>query len=454
MSASDEVTEASTRGAGLIWRRVVIALVVLVVLLFGAGFAWQWRAGSSDRLGEIVDRLDESDPGWRLVELEKEAQEDIPEARNSSVVISNAARLLPRSWPTSSFIFRFEGVNREPAVRLDDERAALLHREMAGLAAALAEARKLKAMSRGRHLFTSTFEIALHCMEINNVASLLRFDALDRAHRGQIDEALESCLAVLNLVRSIGAQPHLNAEGLRISGISRVCDTIERVLNQGQASEASLVALQELLSEEKKHHSLLICVRAQRALVDDQFTRMKNGPITVVSAFDGAPLPSRDLDLKTRLLGFWKSDFQREHVRSLELTTRMVEIARLPEHEQEAEERKLDAEIQELPSQAALTIKVLQWWQAMGRPARRKTAQVRSLLALVAVERYRLKHGKWPDRLEDLRPEFLTAVPLNPEDGRPLGYAKRGDGVTIVSPRSYRLWDVRARGISPERREE
>lgn len=40
----------------------------------------------------------------------------------------------------------------------------------------------------------------------------------------------------------------------------------------------------------------------------------------------------------------------------------------------------------------------------------------------IAAERFRLEHGRYPERAEDLVPEFLAAVPLDPLDGNPLRY--------------------------------
>jgi hypothetical protein len=85
-------------------------------------------------------------------------------------------------------------------------------------------------------------------------------------------------------------------------------------------------------------------------------------------------------------------------------------------------------------------------------------------MVAVAVERYRLKKGKWPVTLSEL-------VPLDPFDGKPLRYRLRGDGVTVYSvgvdgkddggnidpskplapgtDQGYRLWDVKHRRLPP-----
>ncbi|MFW6119255.1 MAG: hypothetical protein ACOC7S_02885 [Planctomycetota bacterium] len=49
----------------------------------------------------------------------------------------------------------------------------------------------------------------------------------------------------------------------------------------------------------------------------------------------------------------------------------------------------------------------------------------------LAVERYRLSSGNWPESLEDLVPDYLTAVPSDPGTSEPLSYID-GDGWRVV----------------------
>jgi hypothetical protein len=53
----------------------------------------------------------------------------------------------------------------------------------------------------------------------------------------------------------------------------------------------------------------------------------------------------------------------------------------------------------------------------------------------LALERYRLRHHDLPEHLEALVPEFLTAVPMDPVNGQPVGYIRETD-------ESDRLWCV------------
>jgi hypothetical protein len=54
-------------------------------------------------------------------------------------------------------------------------------------------------------------------------------------------------------------------------------------------------------------------------------------------------------------------------------------------------------------------------------------------IVALAAERYRLKHGRWPEKLDDLQP-FLRSIPIDPfGDGRPVKPKRMADGLVIYS---------------------
>jgi hypothetical protein len=67
-------------------------------------------------------------------------------------------------------------------------------------------------------------------------------------------------------------------------------------------------------------------------------------------------------------------------------------------------------------------------------------AQRRILVAALALERYRIRHGTYPPTLAALTPEFLKAGPVDFMDGRPLRYQLNGAG-------HYRLYSVGLDGV-------
>jgi hypothetical protein len=95
-------------------------------------------------------------------------------------------------------------------------------------------------------------------------------------------------------------------------------------------------------------------------------------------------------------------------------------------------------------------------------------SKLQSARVMIASERYRRKHGIWPDAISTLVPDFLEAEPVDPYDGHPLRLIRVPDGLVIYSvgpnladdlgnldekflPKTpgtdfgYRLWDVDAR---------
>lgn len=56
-------------------------------------------------------------------------------------------------------------------------------------------------------------------------------------------------------------------------------------------------------------------------------------------------------------------------------------------------------------------------------------------ITAIALERHRLKHGHYPDSLQKLIPDYLTRIPHDPMDGRPMRYRLNPDG-------TFTLWSV------------
>jgi len=158
----------------------------------------------------------------------------------------------------------------------------------------------------------------------------------------------------------------------------------------------------------------------------------------------------------------------------LELTTEAVEIAKLPVEEQVERFKQLDRKSRLMKSEGwppyrysfgtlgmSAVIKVAQSYA-------RTRAELRCTVAALAAERFRLAHGTWPIALDDLMPQFLAAIPLDPYDGQPLKLRRYDEGIVIYSvgpdgkddggkidrtlsywePQDFgfRLWDVAHRG--------
>jgi hypothetical protein len=62
----------------------------------------------------------------------------------------------------------------------------------------------------------------------------------------------------------------------------------------------------------------------------------------------------------------------------------------------------------------------------LGRRAVRAGVDFQATIAACALRRYELAHGKPPEQLTDLVPDFLPSIPMDPFDGKPLRYRREG----------------------------
>ncbi len=111
-----------------------------------------------------------------------------------------------------------------------------------------------------------------------------------------------------------------------------------------------------------------------------------------------------------------------------------IEASKLPPKERLARFHEAAKRVDEFSAMHVM-IKLLA--PALGRVAglsTRSQAGVDLARTALAIERYRLATGKLPERLEELVPQYLNAVPIDPFDGQPIRYHRSDLG--------YRLYHI------------
>jgi hypothetical protein len=437
-------------------RLAVVLLAVLLLGLGGLGYLWYAR---DQALREALAEADRLDPGWRLAGLEA-ARAAVPDAENAALQVQAADALLPKSWLASASsgpsLEEEEVDQAKPPVRIGEATSRALRGELGKAAPALASARRLAEMPRGRYALAWSADgmgtLMPHTQQVRQVARLLHLDAVLRAHDGDVDGALASCRATLNTGRSVGDEPAVISQLQRLFCQRLAVHGLERALAQAEASEPALAAVQRALDEEGQQPLQLIAVRGERAIIH-QF----------LAVTEAGRLDRPGYNIKSQT-GSYRVDDAADAVRAhsahaayLRYLTELVEIAKLPP-EQQAE--RLQRPGLEPPPHSIKLLEALSKGGNEVETARRFHADLgllRCAVAGVAAERYRRAHGRWPDRLEALVPDYLSAVPANPFDGRPLVYRRLPDGVVVEAPEgpkadvSFRLWDADRRRQPPEK---
>jgi hypothetical protein len=406
-------------------------LTCLVILAGVGAFALVvQKRNTNSRLEAEIATLDRADPRWRLEDIEADRIK-VPDEANSAVCVMAARKLIPKGWPSQAFDEKFQDL--EPVEQLSAEQVADLNAAMADVKSALEVTRKLTDLPVGRHRLEYSRNVITTLLqdqqETRTVSRLLYFEAMRQTQAKDLKGASRTCLAALNAARSLGDEPFVISQLIRHACVLQSAQAIVRVLSQGEARSEDLLPLQRLLEDEDRFNDLLVGQRGERGSMHQMFQVLESGE-----------LPMKDLmdSMHTRGESSWMTWINRpnpgaEHPIMLNMMTRCVEAARLPMHEQAEIEKALEDEIRIESSRLPLIRMLIPALKSVGEASRRKHAQLRSLIAALAVERYRLQQGTWPESLEKLTPAYLSAVPLDPYDGKPLRYLRLLEGVVLYA---------------------
>jgi hypothetical protein len=437
-------------------------------------------AAANRQVEEAMAEADRLDPHWQLGELEAR-RVVIPDKENSARVVESAKKLIPRNWPAWDYpapdhnqgpadedphILQESFDKLEPPEQLNGRQISALRTELKRAGAALVEARKLAEFPNGRYSisFSPDFISTLmpHAQDARAVASFLAYDALLRIQDRDVEGALASCRSILNVGRSIGDEPMFISQMVRLACRAQALARIERALAQGLPGQKSLADMQKLLEREEKEPLFLIAARGERAGWDRLMKALEiAGPekaSQILKGFGGMAKDERGENVPR----FSAADIISQRAAALRYLNRIVEAAKLPLSRQIAQLTRIE---RGLPNQPELVRLLAPATVKVAGICQRSQGQLRCAIAALAVEQFRLAHhGRRPDSLAALVPQYLDKVPTDPYDGAPLRFRPTGDGVVIyclgpdgkddggridrVNPHGpgtdvgFRLWDV------------
>jgi hypothetical protein len=417
------------------WRRWVIGAVVAGLAAMVGSYVYldYARERSLDAAIAEADRLD---PAWRFEDLEA-ARANVPAAEDGAPLVLAAAAKIPGTWPAAP-----PGGGRGIDQVLDDVvlparpddadvkqlRAELTTVEQLG---ALAPARDLADKPRGRYAVAWSRDLVStmmsHVQQVREVNRMLTLDALLRALDGDMDGALRSCRAALNAARSLGDEPALISQFVRVACARRAAWATERVLATGEGSPKSLEELQRAFAEEAEAPCQLTGARADRVMTFEALAAFRSGKVSRANFGMRSTVlgPSGDRLIDGAKARACQADY-------LRYDNQLVELAKLPAEEQQARLGQLKRPSTRLPALLEALSRGDEEPEFV-RVFHRAKADLRCAAAALAAERYRLAKGRWPERLDDLVPDYLPAVPTDPFDGQPLRLRRTDDGLMIYS---------------------
>ena len=443
-------------------RRWVFAFLLIVLPIALVLFVYlSTRFLGGMRLDEAIAEADRLDPGWRFAELEA-SRGPFPEPlKNGMDHILRVKAAMPKGiwpeWPFSKFnddqpyLFDLRhamneslgDTDREASAMLNTEQERVLRAEAARAREAIELARQMPNYPSGRYVikWTSDFiDITVpQVQESRKIGDLMRVDGRLRAHDGDIDGALQDAKAILYADRAVGDEHLLWAQLVRMISDLVAIQLLERVLACGQASEKTLSDVQTELEKQSRTPFFLLGIRGERAGLDYMLQNADTGEIPaarfhrILQETASISSASRPTD-KRWLLEFetWRFylNLRNERAQLLHFLDKIVELAKEPSWQGSHD---IPAAVEEEKNQSRLWSN---WVYNIDKSyilSVRLAALLRTAYTALAVERFRLAKGHWPTNLTELVPQFLDAVPLDPFDGKPLRYVRKGETQIIYS---------------------
>lgn len=268
--------------------------------------------------------------------------------------------------------------------------------------------------------FEAGFDTKLdHVDRLRSAARMLMLEAHLRAHRGDADGAAESIGAILRVSESLRDEPLLVSQLVRYACATMGLNLAGEMLPHVDFRPEDLATLQDEVEAMRLEDGFRRAMIGERASGIEVF---RNPAAQTDMEFD-VPTGPRNDDLTLYL----------------QFMDEIIDAARKPWPERLKATSRVDQRIQARIENGGpldnlryvFTFLLLPASNAVVEADGRTQALVRAATVRIALQRYRLEHGQFPESIEQLVPKFLDKVPEDPFDGQPLRYAIR-DGEPLV----------------------
>ncbi len=414
-------------------KRILIPLAILIALPVGFYFYAQWRG--ERELQAAIAELDATGEPWRWEDIEA-ARPKLDPKNDIRQLVLDVHRGVSNGFYMKKAVERALDLAPNRLIVEDDIDA--FSDAMKSVEQALLLGRKLAAMPEARVHLDWPPGLAWPDVDIaqkaRSTAYVLNCGAVWYAQQGDLDAAMECCLAMERLSESLQDEPTLIAHLIRVALQAIALGATERVLAQGQPSPQRLAELQSVWEKFDRERGLVNAFRGERAGSNRLFEQLASGKTSALDFTRGA-LGGRPSAWEAVDQLYLMASVKESHAWTLRHMTDVLKSFELPPAERIAQNKGFDQRVwKEAPPMARLLTPAL---QKVIEAHHRTEARTRCAIAALAVERFRCDQspppGRWPKTLEELCPKYLAKVPDDPFTGQALGYRPTANGVVLYS---------------------
>jgi hypothetical protein len=263
---------------------------------------------------------------------------------------------------------------------------------------------------------------------------LLHLESLLAAEDGDLEKAREAIIAGYSLSEILREEPSSAAQMARIACHSRMGHGLRHVLSVADFTGDQLIPMQDAVARLELPGALTRAWAYERAVALMAYEQPDRGNLPVrATPLDEIVHPGTTIFVYNVAQRLAWNEWDRIWLASI--MTQAIVASQSPTAELSLRMRAIDAQtrpyrVSAFPRRSSTLLPNM---EQTANPYLRDMSETRCATAALAIERFRVECHQLPATLDELLPDFLTAVPVDPFDGAPLRYRTTDYGYAVYS---------------------
>jgi hypothetical protein len=266
-----------------------------------------------------------------------------------------------------------------------------------------------------------------HLSGMRSITKFLSMAAVVDAAGGKSDQAVEALTLAVHTAESLADEPMSISQLVRIACHSIIVEKLGDVLGRTSFTDVQLRDLDGVFAAVEERDTFYRGIVGERAMWHESFQRT---PDLLARDAQG-----RNAALLSKIKEEFASGKTMEEDRQCyhEVMGELIRSLRITVEQRLEAGKRIGSSIEALPEKYYVSRMILPPMARIGQANLRDVAFLRCARGALAAERVRLAKGHAPAAFSEVAPSYLGLEPVDPFNGNPLVYAKKGEGFSLYS---------------------
>jgi hypothetical protein len=265
--------------------------------------------------------------------------------------------------------------------------------------------------------------------DIRDCRRTLKLVAVLAAENNQPNNAFRAIQSMFGLSNTFANEPVYESQYVRCSCLDDGIFALERVLNKVELSDELLLNVGKQLADVNIAGGVIRAFAGDRCNAIDLFQKSAGKTADFYNSFGASNVVSPITVALYKLSGISDKDM----LLYLDIVDDAIKTARLPQAEQQKAANKLGLKVEAVSKNRTMLSMIMHDFYRLILRSLTATTRCHIASAALAVERFRLAKGTLPESLDEIVPQYLASVPVDPFNEKPVKYKKLPKGFIIYS---------------------